>query len=65
MVAWVYIGAKNKNIQYLCLSTDTKLAGDKGSRLYETNTTTHYINIDGTATGWVEYKSPVIYTSTT
>ena len=62
-MAWKQTCSVNKKIQYICVSTDDKLAGDIGSRLYESNTSIHYINTDGTATGWVEYKTPEAYTT--
>lgn len=56
-----YIGNINKNIQYICLSSDTKPTGDAGSRLYTYDDFKHFINTDG-ATNWVQYKDPVLTT---
>jgi hypothetical protein len=58
-----YIGIINKQIQYLCASTDTKPVGDIGSRLYTYDDFKHFINTDGTATGWVEFKEPALYSA--
>lgn len=62
-MAWKYIGNNNKEIQYLCISTDDKAIGDLGSRLYESDTGKHYINTNGAADGWVEYKDPALYSA--
>lgn len=63
-MAWKQIFSGNKEIDYICASADNKLAGDIGSRLYESDTGKHYINTDGTATGWVEYTEPALYSAT-
>jgi hypothetical protein len=54
-MAFKYIGNINKDIQYLCLSTDIKEDVDIGARLYISDTGVHEI-WNGTA--WVEYFSP-------
>lgn len=63
-MAWKLISPDvNHDIRYICISSDTKLAGDIGSKCYESDTYKTYINSDGTATGWVEYKSPALYSA--
>lgn len=56
-----YIGNINKEIQYICKSTDTKENGDIGSRLLESDTGKHYI-FDSDS-DWVEYFDPKLSTS--
>lgn len=57
-MAFLYIGNINKEIQYMCGSTDQKQDGDIGSRLYISDTGKHEI-FDGE--NWVEYKKPAEY----
>ena len=61
-MTWRYVGNRNKNFQYVCLTADTKLDGDIGSILYVMSATpTYYINTDG-ATNWIEFYQPKLDT---
>jgi len=61
-MAFKYVGNVNKEIQYICKSTDTKEDVDIGARLLESDTGKHLI-FDSDST-WTEYFDPKLSTST-